>query len=97
MGLSQWTIFRRIILPGALPSVMAGVRVAVAVSWGVVVAAELIAAQAGLGFMVASAANLFDLPTVYAGIVIIGLIGATLDLIVQLVQGRVLHWQGKSS
>ena len=95
LGYSQRQLFTRVIFPGSLPNIMAGVRTALAVSWALVVAAELIAAQQGLGYMVASAGNFSDLATVYVGIVIIGAIGFSLDSAARALERRLLHWQGK--
>jgi NitT/TauT family transport system permease protein len=95
LGLNPLQVFRRVVLVSALPSLFAGLRVALGVSWAVVVAAELLAAQSGLGYMIRNAANFFDLGTVYIGIVIIGTIGFLLDTLVVTVQRRLLHWQGK--
>jgi NitT/TauT family transport system permease protein len=95
LGYSQRQLFTRVIFPGSLPNIMAGVRTALAVSWALVVAAELIAAQQGLGYMVASAGNFSDLATVYVGIAIIGAIGFSLDSAARALERRLLHWQGK--
>jgi NitT/TauT family transport system permease protein len=95
LGLNPLQVFRRVVLVSALPSLFAGLRVALGVSWAVVVAAELLAAQSGLGYMIRNAANFFDLGTIYIGIVIIGIIGFLLDTLVITVQRRLLHWQGK--
>src|SRR5262249_1161005 len=59
LGLTRVQLFRAVILPASLPQVMTGVRVATAVSWALVVAAELVAAQEGLGYMVMDAATFF--------------------------------------
>jgi ABC-type nitrate/sulfonate/bicarbonate transport system permease component len=66
-----------------------------ALSWAVVVTAELIASQDGLGHIVIDASNFFNIDVVYVGIVFIGLIGFVMDLIFRLVIGRFLHWSGK--
>jgi NitT/TauT family transport system permease protein len=95
LGLNSFQVFHRVVLVAALPSLFAGLRVALGVSWAVVVAAELLAAQSGLGYMIQNAGNFFDLGTVYIGIVIIGIIGFLLDTLVVTVQRRLLHWQGK--
>lgn len=95
LGFSQRRLFTHVILPGSLPSVMVGVRTGAAVSWALVVAAELISAQAGIGYMVASAGSFFDLKTIYVGIIVIGLIGFLLDVGVRAIEKRLLHWQGK--
>ncbi|TYB41862.1 ABC transporter permease [Actinomadura chibensis] len=95
LGFSRRQMFTRVILPGSLPSIMVGVRTGAAVSWALVVAAELISAQEGLGYMVASAGNFFDLKTVYAGIFLIGIIGFLLDIAARQAEKRLLHWQGR--
>lgn len=96
IGLSRPQLFRYVILPGALPSIMTGLRTGLAIAWALVVAAELIAAQEGLGYMVQDAANFFHLDTVFAGIVLIGIFGFALDTLLFLVQRRLLHWQGRA-
>lgn len=95
MGLSRTAVFWRVVIPSSLPSIMSGIRVALAVSWGVVVAAELIAAQSGLGYMIQNAGTLFDLKTVYVGIISIGVLGLAMDSAVLLARKRLLHWEGK--
>ncbi len=95
LGYSPRRLFTHIILPGSLPSVMSGVRVAAAVSWALVVAAELVAGQKGLGYMVASAGNFFDIRSVFVGILFIGVIGYLLDAGARTLERRLLHWQGR--
>jgi ABC-type nitrate/sulfonate/bicarbonate transport system permease component len=95
LGLTRAQLFRHVVFPAALPHVMTGVRTATAISWAIVVAAELIAAQAGLGFMVMDAATFFRVPDVYVGIGIIGLIGVTLEVVTRAVERSLLHWQGR--
>lgn len=94
-GLSKPQLFFKVIFPGALPGIMTGVRTGLAVSWALVVAAELISAQEGLGFMVANAATFFDIKTIFVGIFLIGVFGAILDLVVVSIQRKLLHWEGK--
>lgn len=83
-GLSRVQLFRRVILPAALPQILTGVRIALGVAWLVVVAAEMIAVNSGLGYLIIDARNAgkrYDL--VVAGMVLIGLIGLVLDLLVR--------------
>lgn len=83
-GLSGIPLFRRVILPAALPQIITGVRIALGVAWLVVVAAEMIAVNSGLGYLIIDARNAgkrYDL--VVAGMVMIGLIGLVLDLLVR--------------
>ena len=74
LGLTRWQQFFRIIFPAAIPQIFTGLRVAMALSWAVVVAAELTGAQEGLGYMISDAAPTFRIPTVFIGIAIIGAI-----------------------
>jgi len=83
-GLTRMQLFRRVILPATLPQIITGVRIALGVAWLVVVAAEMIAVNSGLGFLIIDARNAgkrYDL--VVAGMVMIGLIGLVLDLLVR--------------
>jgi NitT/TauT family transport system permease protein len=83
-GLSRVDLFRRVIFPATLPQVLTGVRIALGVAWLVVVAAEMIAVNSGLGYLIIDARNAgkrYDL--VVAGMVMIGLIGLGLDLLVR--------------
>jgi len=95
MGLTQVQLFSKVVFWAALPHIMTGVKTATAISWAIVVAAELIAAQAGLGFMVMDATTFFRVPNVYIGIIVIGLIGVTLEVITLAIDRRLLHWMGK--
>jgi ABC-type nitrate/sulfonate/bicarbonate transport system permease component len=95
LGLTQAQLFRHVIFWAALPHIMTGVRTAMAVSWAIVVAAELIAAQEGLGFMVMDATTFFRVPDVYIGIIFIGLAGLSLELIARTLERSFLHWLGR--
>lgn len=83
-GLGRLELFRRVIFPATLPQVITGLRIALGVAWLVVVAAEMIAVNSGLGYLIIDARNAgkrYDL--VVAGMVLIGLIGLALDLLVR--------------
>ena len=83
-GLGRMELFRRVIFPATLPQVLTGIRIALGVAWLVVVAAEMIAVNSGLGYLIIDARNAgkrYDL--VVAGMVMIGLIGLALDLLVR--------------
>ncbi|TFY98818.1 ABC transporter permease [Ramlibacter rhizophilus] len=95
LGLTRWQTFVRIVLPGALPQIFTGLKVALALSWAVVVAAELVGAQSGLGFMISDAALLFRIPVVFIGIALIGAIGLALNLTLNAIEARVVHWKGR--
>jgi NitT/TauT family transport system permease protein len=83
-GLGRVQLFRRVILPAALPQIITSIRIALGIAWLVVVAAEMIAVNSGLGFLIIDARNAgkrYDL--VVAGMVLIGVIGLVLDLLVR--------------
>ncbi|MDE2188016.1 MAG: ABC transporter permease [Betaproteobacteria bacterium] len=93
--LSSMRTVLSIVLPASLPSILIGFRTGMALSWAVVVAAELIAAQRGLGYMIKDAATFFRINEVYVGIILIGIIGVLLDWLFLAVQRRALHWVSK--
>jgi NitT/TauT family transport system permease protein len=74
---------------------MTGVKTATALSWAIVVAAELVAAQAGLGYMIMDAATFFRIPFVYLGIFLVGVIGLMLEILTNVLERRLLHWLGR--
>jgi NitT/TauT family transport system permease protein len=83
-GLSGLPLFRKVVLPAALPQILTGLRLALGIAWLVVVAAEMIAVDSGLGYLIIDARNAgrrYDL--VVAGMVLIGLIGLGLDLLIR--------------
>ncbi|GEP46018.1 sulfonate ABC transporter permease [Brevifollis gellanilyticus] len=83
-GVTGMQLFRRVIFPAALPQIITGIRIALGIAWLVVVAAEMIAVNSGLGYLIIDARNAgkrYDL--VVAGMVMIGLIGLVLDLLIR--------------
>jgi NitT/TauT family transport system permease protein len=93
-GLSAPALFSRVVFPAALPRVLTGLRVALGVAWLVVVAAEMIAVDSGLGYLVIDSRNAgkrYDL--VIAAMLLIGLIGLALNMLVRLVERlRAVRW-----
>jgi NitT/TauT family transport system permease protein len=86
-GVKRMTMFRKVVFPAALPQIITGVRIALGVAWLVVVAAEMIAVNSGLGYLIIDARNAgmrYDL--VVAGMALIGLIGLSLDYMVRLLE-----------
>jgi len=79
LGASRWRVFRTVALPSAIPYFIAGMRTGVSTGFLALVAAELIAAPSGLGFMIQNAGQYFRTDVTIVGIVVIGLLGALLD------------------
>jgi NitT/TauT family transport system permease protein len=94
-GVSRYTLFRHVVIPAVLPQVVVGMRIGLGVAWLVVVAAEMIALRSGLGYMIMdarNAGNRYDL--VVAGMIIIGLIGLSLDGLMRMLEGiRWVRWR----
>jgi len=93
-GLSSAALFRRVIFPAILPRVLTGLRIALGIAWLVVVAAEMIAVDSGLGYLIIDSRNAgkrYDL--VVAGMLMIGLIGLGLDYLVRLTERlKAVRW-----
>jgi NitT/TauT family transport system permease protein len=94
-GVSRYTLFRQVVIPAVLPQVLVGMRIGLGVAWLVVVAAEMIALRAGLGYLIMdsrNAGNRYDL--VIASMIIIGLIGLLLDGGMRLLEGhKLVRWR----
>lgn len=95
LGLSGRQIFTHVVMPASLPHILTGMRIAMTLSWALVVAAELIAAQVGLGYLITDATTFFRIPLVFVGILTIGLIGLILEGVLLMIERRALHWRGK--
>ncbi|MDI9222168.1 taurine ABC transporter permease TauC [Pantoea sp. EA-12] len=95
LGASRWQLLRYVILPGALPEILTGLRIGLGVGWSTLVAAELIAATRGLGFMVQSAGEFLATDVVLAGIAVIALIAFSLELGLRALQRRLTPWNGE--
>ena len=94
-GLTRRQLFFHIIIPASMPAIMTALRAASAISWTLVVASELLGAQAGLGFIILDAAQYFNIPATFIGIILIGSIGLAWELGLSSLQRHVLHWQGR--
>lgn len=97
LGANRWQVLWLVILPGALPEILTGLRIGLGVGWSTLVAAELIAATRGLGFMVQSAGEFLATDVVLAGIAVIALIAFTLELGLRALQRRLTPWHGVHS
>lgn len=84
---------RRVILPATLPSIVTGIRLGLGRSWGVLVAAELVAADSGLGQMMEFGRQMFRLDIVMVGVVVTGLVGFGLDRLLRGLEARLSRWK----
>ena len=95
LGANRWQILRYVILPNALPEVFTGIRVALGVSWGTLVAAELLGTEVGLGATIYIASRFFRMDIVVVNILIIGVIGVAMDIVMRILETRLIPWRGK--
>ena len=95
LGASHAAVFRHVILPSAAPMVLTGLRIALAAAFSTVVAAELLAANDGLGWMVISASNFLRNDIVILCILLLGFLGIGLASLLRLADQHFIHWRGR--
>lgn len=93
MGATKAMIFTKVILPASIPSILTGVRLGSAYSVMVLVAAEMIGANSGLGFLVNNSQETFKIPQMYAAIVLLSILGVGLNLILETLENRLVKWR----
>jgi len=91
-GLSSWQLFRQVILPGALPSILVGVRFALGVMWLTLIVAETIAASSGIGYMAMNAREFFQTDVVLLAILLYAVLGKLADVAAKALERRWLRW-----
>jgi len=96
LGAKDATIFARVIVPASVPFILVGVRIGLGSAWATVVAAELIAAQSGLGYRMQQAQLYYDLPTIFVSLVTIGILGLFMDRLLQAADRRLTQWQERA-
>lgn len=92
-GASNWSNFIHIGIPSALPMIFAGVKVSLGNSWSTLVAAEMLAATKGLGYLIMMGRTFARVDVIMAGMVIIGIIGITLTSLLELLERKVIKWK----
>ncbi|MEQ8895671.1 MAG: ABC transporter permease subunit [Roseovarius sp.] len=96
LGASRWQILRHVIVPNSLPEIFTGARVAMGVCWGTVVAAELVAAEKGAGMMIMVASRFQLTDIVLMGIILIGVIGFSIDILMRKAEDWLVPWKGRT-
>jgi NitT/TauT family transport system permease protein len=96
LGASRVCIFRHVILPGALPSICAGLAIGMGVSWFSLLAGEIISGQYGIGYFTWNAYSIINYPDIVVGMLAIGLLGTSSTALVQLLTRPALTWQRKA-
>jgi len=92
-GLSWQSIVRKIVLPGAMPGILSGLRISLAIGIILLVAAEMLGAEYGVGAYILEAGSLYDLERLFAGVVILSVLGVVVSFAIGLLERRVLRWR----
>ena len=95
LGTNEWEIFRKIVVPLLIPNLFVALRISLGVCWGTLVAAELLAAERGLGAVIQNAGNYFKIKDIYVGLFCIGAVALTMDAIISKTMGIVVNWQDR--
>lgn len=94
-GATRWQVVTQVILPAAMPEILTAMRIGIGFGWTTLVAAEMVAATKGIGYMVLSASQFLQTPTVIMGILIIAAIAYAFDMLMRLVERKLVPWKGK--
>lgn len=93
-SLAWWSIVAKIVLPGALPAILSGLRVAIAIAIILLVAAEMLGAQHGVGAYILEAGSLYDLERLFAGVTLLSLMGVVANALIARLERLLLRWRG---
>ncbi len=93
LGFTPWQRLRLVILPGALPNILLGLRLSIGMAWLCLVVAELMGATSGIGYLIQNARSLLDTATVMVGVVIFAAVGKLSDSLVRVLERRTLRWR----
>jgi taurine transport system permease protein len=95
LGATRAQIFRYVVFPSALPEIFTGARLAIGIVYATLIAAEIIAGDSGLGWLILDAGRFLRSDYVFAGILMIGLMGLGLDRLLRFLETRIVHWAGR--
>ncbi len=95
LGASKWQILRHVIFPNSLPEILTGVRVAIGMCWGTLVAAEFLAGTTGIGFVENVAKKYFQYEVIWITIFIMGMLGLLFDITLRKIIDKTIPWRGK--
>lgn len=96
LGATQAQLLRHVVLPSTMPAILTGIRIALGAGWSTLVAAELVAASRGLGFMIQSAAQFLVTDVVLMGILVIAAVAFALEALLRWLERRLVPWAGRN-
>ena len=95
LGASRWQILKEVIFPNSLPEILTGVRVAVGMCWGTLVAAEFLAGTSGIGFVENVARKYMQYEVIWITIFVMGMLGLIFDVTIRKIIDKTIPWRGK--
>ena len=95
LGASRWQILKEVIFPNSLPEILTGVRVAVGMCWGTLVAAEFLAGTSGIGFVENVARKYMQYEVIWITIFVMGMLGLLFDVTIRKIIDKTIPWRGK--
>jgi NitT/TauT family transport system permease protein len=95
LGYGRWQVLRRVVVPGAMPTIFTGLEIAMGVAWFSLVGGELIAGKSGLGYLIFDAYTQIALPNIIIGMMVIGALGYVSSMMIRFVGLRLTAWQSR--
>ena len=92
-SLSWFSIVTKIVLPGAMPGILSGLRVSIAIAIILLVAAEMLGAEYGIGAYILEAGSLYNLERLFVGVTILSIIGVSVSAVISLIEAKLLNWR----
>jgi NitT/TauT family transport system permease protein len=92
-GVPWWSIVRKIVIPGAMPGILSGLRISLAIAIILLVAAEMLGAERGIGAYILEAGSLYDLERLFAGVTLLSLIGLIVSFVIGRLEKALLGWR----
>jgi taurine transport system permease protein len=96
LGAGRWQVFRYVVFPSCLPDIFTGMRVSIGFTYTTLVAAEMVAATSGIGWMVLDASKFLRSDVIFMGNMVMGLTGIGLDRLIRIAERRLVPWKGKA-
>ncbi|HUL40648.1 MAG TPA: ABC transporter permease subunit [Burkholderiales bacterium] len=93
LGAGRWQVFRHVIVPGALPFIFTGLQISMGVSWFSLVAAEMVSGQYGLGYVINTSYTTVRYPTIFIGMITLGIVGYTTSALVRVIGDYLMQWR----
>jgi ABC-type nitrate/sulfonate/bicarbonate transport system permease component len=97
LGAEGFTLWRKVLIPSALPMIITGMRISTGMAMLAIVGVEMLAADSGIGFLVIDAQRTFATDRMFAGIIVISLMGVALDRVARVIERRILVWHRETS